>query len=179
MPVDHADTLPGGEGAAPVPDGTTLRIRRSGSVPLPHRAHPEDAGLDLASAEDVVIPAGGRALVDTGLALALPPGTVGMVCPRSGLAARHGVTVLNGPGIVDAGYRGPIKVALHNSDLSEPFTLHAGDRIAQLVVVPFLAPRLVEVEDLDETARADAGFGSSGGFGGRTAPAGADETTEG
>lgn len=146
---------------------------------MPQRAHPEDAGLDLASAEEIVIPAGGRALVDTGLALALPAGTVGMVCPRSGLAARHGITVLNGPGIVDAGYRGPIKVALHNTDLSEPFALHVGDRIAQLVVVPFLAPRLDEVEDLDETARAGAGFGSSGGFGGGSAPAGAHETTEG
>lgn len=146
---------------------------------MPHRAHPDDAGLDLASAEELVIPAGGRALVDTGLALALPPGTVGMVCPRSGLAARHGVTVLNGPGIVDAGYRGPIKVALHNTDLSEPFTLEVGDRIAQLVVVPFLVPQLVEVEDLDETSRADAGFGSSGGFGAVAAPAAAHETTEG
>jgi len=146
---------------------------------MPHRAHPDDAGLDLASAEELVIPAGGRALVDTGLALALPPGTVGMVCPRSGLAARHGITVLNGPGIVDAGYRGPVKVALHNTDLTEPFTLQVGDRIAQLVVVPFLAPRLEEVADLDETARAGAGFGSSGGFGAGTAPAATDETTEG
>ena len=178
MPVDHADTLPEGADPASAPDAA-LRIRRSEAVPMPHRAHPDDAGLDLASAEEVVIPAGGRALVDTGLALALPAGSVGLVCPRSGLAARHGITVLNGPGIVDAGYRGPIKVALHNTDLSEPFTLHVGDRIAQLVVVPFLAPRLDEVEDLDETARAGAGFGSSGGFGGGGAPTGAHETTEG
>jgi dUTP pyrophosphatase len=113
-----------------------------------------------------VIPAGGRALVDTGLALALPPGTVGLVCPRSGLAAKHGVTVLNGPGIVDAGYRGPIKVALHNTDAAEDFALRVGDRIAQLVVVPFLAPAVQEVADLEETDRAASGFGSSGGFGG-------------
>lgn len=132
-----------------------------------------------------MIPAGGRALVDTGLALALPPGTVGMVCPRSGLAARHGVTVLNGPGIVDAGYRGPVKVSLHNTDPTEPFVLHVGDRIAQLVVVPFLAPVLQEVADLEETDRAQGGFGSSGGFGAApaetTAPTTvtADETTEG
>lgn len=143
-----------------------------------------------------MIPAGGRALVDTGLALALPPGTVGMVCPRSGLAARHGITVLNGPGIVDAGYRGPVKVSLHNTDPTEPFALHVGDRIAQLVVVPFVVPVLQEVADLEETDRAQGGFGSSGGFGaaadgmtavsaatatGATATAAttADETTEG
>lgn len=179
MPVDETDLRPARAHRASDPEPSVLRIRRDGSAPLPHRAHPDDAGLDLASAEEVVIPPGGRALVDTGLALALPPGTVGMVCPRSGLAARHGITVLNGPGIVDAGYRGPIKVALHNTDLSEPFPLHVGDRIAQLVVVPFLAPALEEVEDLDETARADAGFGSSGGFGTGTAPTGAHETTEG
>lgn len=132
-----------------------------------------------------MIPAGGRALVDTGLSLALPPGTVGMVCPRSGLAARHGITVLNGPGIVDAGYRGPVKVSLHNTDPTEPFALHVGDRIAQLVVVPFIAPVLQEVADLEETDRAQGGFGSSGGFGATTMSAAAttattaDETTEG
>src|SRR5699024_1143995 len=140
---------------------------------------PDDAGLDLASAEEVVIPPGGRALVGTGLAVALPAGTVGLVCPRSGLAARHGITVLNGPGIVDAGYRGPVKVALHNTDLSESFALHVGDRVAQLVVVPFLAPRLDEVEDLDETVRAGAGFGSSGGVGAGRPSTAADESTEG
>ncbi|HLQ81460.1 MAG TPA: dUTP diphosphatase [Brachybacterium sp.] len=177
MSVDQ--TVPGSARPAPAPDAPALRIRRSPAVPMPRRAHPDDAGLDLASAEEVEIPAGGRALVDTGLAVALPEGTVGMVCPRSGLAARHGITVLNGPGVVDAGYRGPLKVALHNTDPTEPFALHVGDRIAQLVVVPFLAPRLEEVEDLDATARAEAGFGSSGGFGGGTAPTGADERTEG
>ncbi|HEX7350093.1 dUTP diphosphatase [Brachybacterium sp.] len=189
MPVEPADTRTGAENPTPAaeasPSGAptehmpSLRIRRAPAVPMPRRAHPDDAGLDLASAEELVIPAGGRALVDTGLALALPPGTVGMVCPRSGLAARHGITVLNGPGIVDAGYRGPIKVALHNTDPLEPFALQVGDRIAQLVVVPFLAPQLVEVEDLDETARAGAGFGSSGGFGAAPAPTGADQNTEG
>jgi len=189
MPVEPAGTRTGAENPIPAAEASpsvgpaehlpSLRIRRSPAVPMPQRAHPDDAGLDLASAEELVIPAGGRALVDTGLALALPPGTVGMVCPRSGLAARHGITVLNGPGIVDAGYRGPIKVALHNTDPLEPFSLQVGDRIAQLVVVPFLAPQLVEVADLDETARADAGFGSSGGFGAAHAPTGADQNTEG
>ncbi|MBM7500489.1 dUTP diphosphatase [Brachybacterium muris] len=152
----------------PTAPSSTLQVRLEDGVPLPHRAHEGDAGLDLTSSEDLVIPAGGRALVDTGTAVALPHGTVGLVCPRSGLASRHGVTVLNGPGIVDAGYRGPIRVALHNTDLTEPFTLHRGDRIAQLVIVPFLAPVLQQVDELDETDRAAAGFGSSGGFG--TAP---------
>ncbi|AXK44985.1 dUTP diphosphatase [Brachybacterium saurashtrense] len=179
MPVDSADPRTEGGGPVPASDVPVLRLRRRAQVPMPHRAHPDDAGLDLASAEELVIPAGGRALVDTGLAVALPPGTVGMVCPRSGLAARHGVTVLNGPGIVDAGYRGPVKVALHNTDPTEPFALGVGDRIAQLVVVPFLAPPLVEVEDLEETARAGSGFGSSGGFGTASATTAADETTEG
>lgn len=128
----------------------------------PHRAHDTDAGFDLASAEAVEIPAGGRALVGTGLRVALPAGSVGLVCPRSGLAAKHGVTVLNGPGIVDAGYRGEIKVALHNTDLDRPFPIAPGDRIAQLVVMPFLAPVLEPVEDLDDTDRAHRGFGSSG-----------------
>ncbi len=164
MSAVHDDAPP----AAPAPGTSpapTLRLRRAEGTALPHRAHPDDAGLDLASAEDLVIPAGGRALVDTGLAIALPPGTVGLVCPRSGLAAKHGITVLNGPGVVDAGYRGPVKVALLNTDPVEDFTLRTGDRIAQLVIVPFLAPVLQEVEDLDDTARADSGFGSSGGFG--------------
>ncbi|GAA4527860.1 dUTP diphosphatase [Brachybacterium paraconglomeratum] len=168
MSVDHAHTSPHVAAAASDAGAPILRIRRSGATALPERAHADDAGLDLASAEDLVIPAGGRALVDTGLSLALPPGTVGMVCPRSGLAARHGITVLNGPGIVDAGYRGPVKVSLHNTDPTEPFTLHVGDRIAQLVVVPFLAPVLQEVADLEETDRAQGGFGSSGGFGATT-----------
>lgn len=149
----------------PTHSRAVLPIRLAEGVPLPRRAHADDAGLDLTSDQDLEIPPGGRALVNTGIAVALPPGTVGLVCPRSGLASRHGITVLNGPGIVDAGYRGPIRVALHNTDLSEPFALHRGDRIAQLVIVPFLAPALEQVEDLDSTDRAQAGFGSSGGFG--------------
>lgn len=163
-----------GPGAAPhVPaSAPELLVKRLGDTAMPHRAHADDAGLDLTSAETLTIPAGGRALVDTGLSVALPPGTVGLVCPRSGLAARHGVTVLNGPGIVDAGYRGPVKVALHNTDPESPFALNAGDRIAQLVIVPFLAPPVREVEELDETDRATAGFGSSGGFGPDSATAG-------
>ena len=148
--------------AEPVPE---LRIRLAEGVTAPTRAHADDAGLDLTSAEELVIAPGGRALVDTGMAVALPPGSVGLVCPRSGLAAKHGVTVLNGPGVVDAGYRGPIKVALLNTDPEEPFALRPGDRIAQLVIVPVLAPVLRTVDELDATDRAEGGFGSSGGFG--------------
>lgn len=168
--------MPADTSTAPAPDpadaqdAPDLRIQVAPGASMPTRAHPGDAGLDLASAEDLEIPPGGRALVDTGLAVALPSGTVGMVCPRSGLAAKHGITVLNGPGIVDAGYRGPVKVALHNTDPVEPFALRRGDRIAQLVVVPFLAPALREVDELDDTQRADAGFGSSGGFAAGPAP---------
>lgn len=157
--------MPDDDPTTPQDSAPALRIRLEDGVEMPRRAHADDAGLDLTSSEDLTIPPGGRALVDTGIALALPPGTVGLVCPRSGLAARHGVTVLNGPGIVDAGYRGPIKVALHNTDLEQSFALHRGDRIAQLVVVPFLAPVLSRVDDLEKTERAASGFGSSGGFG--------------
>ncbi|UQN31650.1 dUTP diphosphatase [Brachybacterium kimchii] len=131
---------------------------------LPYRAHAHDAGFDLISSEELVIPALGRALVGTGVSLALPEGTVGLVCPRSGLAVRHGVTVLNGPGVVDAGYRGEVRVPLVNLDGEQEFAVHRGDRIAQLVVVPFVAPRLEVVADLEESERADRGFGSSGGL---------------
>src|SRR5690625_1976306 len=114
MPADTSTTT--AADSAPAQAAPDLRIQVAPGASMPTRAHTDDAGLDLASAEDLEIPPGGRALVDTGLAVALPPGTVGMVCPRSGLAAKHGITVLNGPGIVDAGYRGPVKVALHNTD---------------------------------------------------------------
>lgn len=154
------------ETAAETAPGTApeLRIRLQEGVTAPQRAHADDAGLDLASAEEVLLEPGARALVDTGMAIALPPGTVGLVCPRSGLAARHGVTVLNGPGVVDAGYRGPVKVTLLNTDPEQAVRIHPGDRIAQLVIVPFLAPVLREVEDLEATDRAEAGFGSTGGL---------------
>jgi dUTP pyrophosphatase len=141
-----------------------MRVSLAAGARPPYRAPADDAGFDLVSDEQVTIPAGGRALVGTGVRLALPVGTVGMVCPRSGLAVRHGLTVLNGPGIVDAGYRGEVKVPLHNTDLHEEITVRPGDRIAQLVVVPFLAPRVVEVADLGTTQRAEGGFGSSGGL---------------
>lgn len=128
----------------------------------PARAHPGDAGLDLHSTERVRIGPGERGSVGTGIAVAIPEGHAGLVVPRSGLAARNGVALVNAPGVIDTGYRGEVRVLLLNTDLHEPFTVEPGDRIAQLVVtVAALAePRLVD--SLDETARGGAGFGSSG-----------------
>lgn len=177
MPADTSTTP--AQDAAPQQTASDLRIKVAPGVAMPSRAHADDAGLDLASAEELELPAGGRALVDTGIAIALPPGTVGLVCPRSGLAAKHGITVLNGPGVVDAGYRGPVKVSLHNTDLERPVRLRRGDRIAQLVVVPFLAPTLQQVDQLEDTERAASGFGSSGGFSAASNPAGTEQPKEG
>lgn len=132
-------------------------------VPLPAYAHPGDAGADLVAAEDVEIPPGARALVRTGVAIALPEGHVGLVHPRSGLAARHGVTVLNAPGTVDAGYRGEIKVNLVNHDPAKTVSLARGDRIAQLVVQPVERARFHVVDELPDSARGDGGHGSTGG----------------
>ncbi len=128
------------------------------------RAHADDAGLDLASAIDFDLAPGERALIPTGVRIALPRATVGLVCPRSGLAAKHGITIVNGPGIVDEGYRGELKVALLNTDKTETLHIARGDRIAQLVIVPILRPSIVEVDALDTAERGEAGFGSSGGF---------------
>ena len=128
---------------------------------VPTYAHPGDAGADLHAAEPVVLGPGERATVGTGVAIALPDGYVGFVVPRSGLAFKHGITIVNAPGTVDAGYRGEIKVALLNTDASEAYTIEAGDRIAQLVVVPVPAVELVEVERLPESERGAKGFGSS------------------
>ena len=126
-------------------------------------ANPGDAGIDLRSCEDVIVPAGQRKLVKCGCRVALPEGTVGMVCPRSGLAAKHGITVLNAPGIIDEGYRGEVMVALHNTaDMDTAFQVEKGDRIAQLVVVPYVRCNIVEVGELDETERGEGGFGSTG-----------------
>ncbi|MDR2567232.1 MAG: dUTP diphosphatase [Bifidobacteriaceae bacterium] len=140
-----------------------LVTRLDGGMPLPAYAHPGDAGMDLASAEDAVIPpGGGRVTVATGLSLALPDGFVGLVHPRSGLAARHGVTVANAPGTVDAGYRGEIKVTLLNTDPSAPFTVRRGDRIAQLLIQRVEEATLIEVERLPGSVRGRGGFGSTG-----------------
>ena len=129
----------------------------------PSRTHLGDAGLDLYAAEDVRLPSGGgRAAVVTGVTVALPRGYVGLVCPRSGLAVRHGITVLNAPGVVDAGYRGEIAVILVNTDPELAYQVAQGDRVAQLVVVPVADLVPVAVSALDQTTRSEAGLGSSG-----------------
>lgn len=129
---------------------------------LPSRAYPGDAGLDLVSCEHVTLAPGERAMVGTGIAVAIPEGYAGLVTPRSGLAARHGVSVVNAPGLIDSGYRGELKAILLNTDLREPFTVEPGMRIAQLVVVPAPPVGLTEVGSLTESARGEDGFGSSG-----------------
>jgi dUTP pyrophosphatase len=128
---------------------------------LPSRAYPGDAGLDLAAAERVELAPGARAVVGTGVAVAIPHGHAGFVQPRSGLAARHGIAVVNSPGLVDAGYRGELKVVLLNTDRDEAFVVEPGMRIAQLVVVPVSTPEPVEVQELPTSERGDKGFGSS------------------
>ena len=128
---------------------------------VPQRAYTGDAGLDLASCERVELAPGERALVGTGLAVAIPEGYAGFVQPRSGLAARHGLTVVNSPGLVDSGYRGELRVVLLNTDRTEPFVVEPGMRIAQLVVLPIPELELVEVEELPSSERGVRGFGSS------------------
>lgn len=129
---------------------------------VPAYAHPGDAGADLRSAADVVLGAGERATVPTGVSIALPDGYVAFVVPRSGLAARHGITIVNSPGTVDAGYRGEIRVTMLNTDPAEPFAIAAGDRIAQLIVMPVSRARFVPVETLPGSHRGESGFGSTG-----------------
>ncbi|MGH2998539.1 MAG: dUTP diphosphatase [Gaiellaceae bacterium] len=128
---------------------------------VPSRAYDGDAGLDLASCERVVLEPGARATVGTGLAVAVPDGYAGFVQPRSGLAARNGITIVNAPGLIDSGYRGEVRVVLLNTDASEPFVVEPGMRIAQLVVVPVAAVDPIDVEELPETERGVRGFGSS------------------
>ncbi|PZE68814.1 MULTISPECIES: dUTP diphosphatase [unclassified Curtobacterium] len=125
-------------------------------------ANPGDAGADLVSAEAFVLEPGQRRLVGTGLAVALPDGHLGFVVPRSGLAAKHGITVVNAPGTIDAGYRGEVKVALLNTDASEPYAVQVGDRIAQLIVLPVPRVTFTEVAELPDSVRGQGGFGSSG-----------------
>nr|WP_210740622.1 dUTP diphosphatase [Nocardia sp. GTS18] len=132
-------------------------------IPVPKRAHPGDAGVDLCTTEDVIIEPGERVLVGTGIALALPVGTVGLIHPRSGLAAKAGLSVVNTPGTIDAGYRGEIKVCLINHDPRTAIELRRGDRIAQLLVQRVELVEFAEVDDLDETVRGAGGYGSSGG----------------
>jgi dUTP pyrophosphatase len=141
---------------------------------LPERAYAGDAAFDLHAAVDLVIAPQERAVVSTGIALGLPPGVAALTLPRSGLAARHGITIVNAPGLIDPGYRGEIKVILLNTDRSAEFVVHAGDRIAQLLLVDLLDTTMVEVDELNDTPRGARGLGSSG-----TAPGGSSGTAPG
>ena len=134
-------------------------------VPLPAYAHPGDAGADLVTAVDVTLQPGERALVPTGIAMAVPEGYVALVHPRSGLAAKHGLSIVNTPGTIDAGYRGEVKVLLVNLDPTEPIELRRGDRVAQLVLQRVEQAVFTEVEVLPESVRGGGGYGSTGGFG--------------
>jgi dUTP pyrophosphatase len=141
---------------------TELPIRRlHPAAVLPERAYAGDAGLDLSACERVELGPGERALVGTGLAVAIPEGHAGFVQPRSGLASRHGITIVNTPGLVDSGYRGELRVVLLNTDREHAFVVEPGMRIAQLVVLPVAGPEPVEVDELPGTERGVRGFGSS------------------
>jgi dUTP pyrophosphatase len=162
----------GGSSAADVVE--VLIKRLDPGLPLPVIAHPGDAGTDLFAAEDVNLAPGERAIVPTGIAIALPDGYAAFVHPRSGLAARYGVTIVNAPGTVDAGYRGEIRVTLLNTDASNGVRFRRGDRIAQLVVQRVERARFHEVETLPGSARGDGGFGSTGGHSAAAGPAGGE-----
>lgn len=164
QPAPPGPTSPPGVG----PDRVVVRTRRlDPSLPLPSYAHPGDAGADLVSRVDVTLAPGQRVLVPTGLAIALPEGYAAFTHPRSGLAARHGITIVNAPGTVDAGYRGELLVNLVNLDPEEPFEVRRGDRIAQLVVQRVAEVDFVDVDSLPESSRGETGHGASGGFGPR------------
>ena len=165
--VSSTDGFPAADAEPDPADGArpleVLITRLDSGVPLPAYARPGDAGADLVTAEDVELAPGERALVRTGIAIALPDGYAGFVHPRSGLAAKHGLTLVNAPGTIDAGYRGEIKVILLNTDASEPVSLRRGDRIAQLVVQRVESVTFREVPVLPDSVRGAAGFGSTGG----------------
>jgi dUTP pyrophosphatase len=140
-----------------------LRVQRLDErAKLPARAYPGDAGLDLYALEGTTLEPGARASIGTGVAVEIPEGQAGLVLPRSGLAARHGLALVNAPGLIDAGYRGEIRVLLLNTDRAEPVTIVRGDRIAQLVLVKVETPEVTEAAVLEVSARGDGGFGSSG-----------------
>ena len=141
----------------------TLRVvRLDARATLPTRAHPGDAGLDLHALQAATLAPGERASIPTGIAIEIEPGHAGLVLPRSGLAARHGISVVNAPGLIDSGYRGELRVLLLNTDNSASFEVEAGDRIAQLVLIAVVTTEPIEVPQLSETPRGAGGFGSSG-----------------
>ena len=140
-----------------------LNVRRlDPGARLPTRAHPEDAGLDLYALEAATLPPGARAEIPTGIAVEIPAGHAGLVVPRSGLAARHGISLVNAPGLIDSGYRGELRVLLMNTDRQSDYRVARGDRVAQLVIVAVALAAVSEVAELAESARGAAGFGSSG-----------------
>lgn len=136
--------------------------RLAAAAKLPARANPGDAGLDIYASESLRLDPGARASVGTGIAVEIPKGHAGLVLPRSGSAAKHGITLVNAPGLIDSGYRGEVRVLLLNTDRDEPFEITDGDRIAQLLVVPFASLEPVEAETLSGSERGEGGFGSSG-----------------
>ncbi|WP_437584965.1 dUTP diphosphatase [Paramicrobacterium sp. CJ85] len=142
-------------------------MTESADIPIiapqtPSYAHPTDAGADLTAAESVTLGPGERALVGTGVSIALPEGYAAFAVPRSGLAAKHGITIVNSPGTIDAGYRGEIKIILLNTDRSDTYRVNVGDRIAQLIIMPVTQARFVPVDTLPESSRGEGGFGSTG-----------------
>lgn len=168
---DTLDAVQVAEAAAGAPVAPSVPVMRlDPDLPLPRRAHHGDAGVDLHITADASIAPGERLVVGTGIAVALPLGTVGLVHPRSGLAARSGLSIVNTPGTVDAGYRGEIKVCLINLDPQETIELVRGDRIAQLLVQRIELVEFVEVRSLDDTSRGSGGYGSSGGHASLTSP---------
>lgn len=169
-PTDPAHDPTADPTVGPTAGQTTLAVpllRLDPDLPPPAYAHPGDAGADLCTTVDVTLRPGERALVPTGIAIALPEGYVALVHPRSGLAARHGLSIVNTPGTVDAGYRGEVKVMLINLDPHEPIELRRGMRIAQLVFQRVERAEFVEVTALPESIRGAGGYGSTGGFGAR------------
>jgi dUTP pyrophosphatase len=149
--------------AAPDAGGLQVAVRLlSPQAQLPVRAYEHDAAYDLCAAADVTLPPQGRAVVGTGVALGLPPHIAALTLPRSGLAARHGLTIVNAPGLIDPGYRGEIAIVLLNTDTRESYTVHAGDRIAQLLFLPVTEVALAPADDIGQTERGERGFGSSG-----------------
>jgi dUTP pyrophosphatase len=147
----------------PGPGRDRLRVRRLDErARLPTRAYPGDAGLDLYALEEATLASGERASIRTGIAVEIPDGEAGLVLPRSGLATRHGIALVNAPGLIDAGYRGELRVLLLNTDREQPFTVVRGERIAQLVLVRIETPDVIEVDELATSERGAGGFGSSG-----------------
>lgn len=169
LALNVVETRPGSEAIE------VLLLRLDPDLPAPRYAHPGDAGVDLLSRVELRLGPGERCTVPTGVALALPEGFVGLVHPRSGLAARHGLTVVNAPGTIDAGYRGEIRVPLLNTDRGEPVVIRRGDRIAQLLVQRVARATFVEVTQLPDSVRGAGGFGSTGGHVSLVPPAGATD----